>query len=129
MRGRAPIPHNVPGRNAICRGANMSARCTNCERRLPAEAFPPNRHAKSGLSSWCRQCHNAASRRSRAGIRATPVELTCTECGTTFLGRRGRLVCSRKCTDARYRRLHPDAYREKRKRIDARRRARARGEE
>ena len=38
-----------------------------------------------------------------------------------------RVVCSRQCKDARFRRLHPEAYREKARRKQARRRARLPG--
>lgn len=111
-------------------------RCTRCQEWLPFSAFRPNRRVKSGWSSWCKDCQREAVRKWKAENpayterrRIPPARLTCSECGVAFEGRKDRLVCSRKCRDARYRRLHPDAYREKRKRKDARRRARARGEE
>jgi hypothetical protein len=63
---------------------------------------------------------------SHAGRRAKPVQLTCTECGATFEGRPNRLVCSRRCKDARYRRLHPEAYKAKQRRKQARLRERKR---
>ena len=50
--------------------------------------------------------------------------LVCVECGAGFLGRKDRLVCSPRCKDRRYARLHPAEYRAKQKRKDARRRAR-----
>jgi hypothetical protein len=64
--------------------------------------------------------------RVNAGRRAKPVQLTCTECGATFEGRPNRLVCSRRCKDARYRRLHPEAYKAKQRRKQARLRERKR---
>jgi uncharacterized Zn finger protein (UPF0148 family) len=48
----------------------------------------------------------------------------CSECGERLNGRRGKVVCSRRCKDARYRRLHPETYREKQRRKAARRRER-----
>jgi len=68
----------------------------------------------------------AAARRGRT---RPPERTTCTECGGPLEGR-ARIVCSRRCTDARYRRLHPEKYAEleRRKvvrRREARRKARA----
>jgi hypothetical protein len=52
---------------------------------------------------------------------AKPVRRTCSECGVEFEGRPNRVVCSPRCRDRRYRRLHPDKVREKEKRKAARR--------
>ncbi len=60
--------------------------------------------------------------------RIPPTRLVCTECGVEFYGRKDRLVCSRRCTDVRYRRLHPDTCRAARRRHDARVRARRKRE-
>ena len=57
-----------------------------------------------------------------AARRIGPVAIRCVECGGKFEGRPDRLVCGRRCKDARYRRLHPEAYREKQRRKAARRR-------
>jgi hypothetical protein len=57
--------------------------------------------------------------------RIPPSQLVCVECGETFWGRKDRLVCSRRCKDARYARLYPEAWREKRRRYFQRRRERA----
>jgi endogenous inhibitor of DNA gyrase (YacG/DUF329 family) len=43
----------------------------------------------------------------RGKIRSEATE--CSECGGPLEGRR-RVVCSERCRDARYRRLHPEAY-------------------
>jgi hypothetical protein len=51
------------------------------------------------------------------------------ECGRSFEGLPDRLVCSRRCKDARYKRKHPEEYAAKRKRYRARRRQREAGEE
>ncbi len=56
--------------------------------------------------------------------RIPPSRLVCSECGTSFEGRKDRLICSRHCKDARYARLHPEQYREKRRRSFRRRRKR-----
>ena len=72
-----------------------------------------------------------ARRRARAeelGPRVRPNVVReprwCSECDE-LLERRQTVVCSRKCKDARYRRLHPEAYREKERRKAARRRERS----
>jgi hypothetical protein len=36
--------------------------CPRCEQLLPAAAFTPNRTAKSGLNSWCRECERVRRR-------------------------------------------------------------------
>ncbi len=108
-------------------------RCIRCRQALPLAAFPPS-NTYDGLGPRCRECRRELNRLWREqnpdaiaahneARRIPPTKLTCTECGSEFEGRRDRLVCSRKCRDARYRRLHPEAYREKRRRKDARRRA------
>jgi hypothetical protein len=57
--------------------------------------------------------------------RIPPTESVCVECGATITGRKDRLLCDqRRCKDQRYQRTHPDEYRAKRRRKDARRRAR-----
>jgi len=110
-------------------------RCAHCGENHPAAAFLRNERSADGLSSWCRTCHNEATRRWRAehpervaadnAARRRPrVELSCVECGAVFEGRAGQLVCGRRCKDARYRRLHPEAYRAKRARKNRRRRER-----
>ena len=81
-----------------------------------------------GLDSWCLDCRREASRAWRAKNRdecnerrrVPPSKLTCVECGDEFDGRRNRLLCSRRCKDRRYARLHPEAVREKQRRKDGR---------
>jgi hypothetical protein len=103
---------------------------------LPFEAFPPA-HNLDGVDSRCRECKREDNRLWReahperveaynASRRTPPTELTCSECGETFYGRRDRLTCSRRCRDKRYQRLHPEAFEENRRRKYARRRERAR---
>jgi hypothetical protein len=45
--------------------------------------------------------------------RVAPTQLKCVECEEDFEGRKGRLVCSRRCKDRCYARLHPQKAREK----------------
>jgi hypothetical protein len=40
--------------------------CSKCERVLPVDSFRENPKLRSGLDSWCRECHAEANRRSRA---------------------------------------------------------------
>jgi hypothetical protein len=41
--------------------------CSRCGEIKPTSSeFPANKHMKDGLSSWCRFCHNEATRRSKA---------------------------------------------------------------
>jgi len=72
--------------------------------------------------------HPASSSRkkqdSSGALDAKRAELTCSECGETFEGWRGRLICSPRCKDRRFKRLHPEQARAKQRRKDARRRAR-----
>lgn len=65
--------------------------------------------------------------------RVGPVEVACAECGAVIVGRPNRVVCSRRCKDARYRRLHPVEWEAKRRRhnarlVERRKRERATGE-
>ena len=103
-----------------------------------------NKAAKSsdGLHAWCRQCVKEDNRRwwaenpdevrrynaaRRAGLGRPGVVrvLRCEECGEEFEARRSdAVVCARRCGDRRYRRLHPEQYREKQRRYYLRRRER-----
>ncbi len=48
------------------------ARCTHCKQTKPREDFPPSQIKSTGISSWCRACHRAATNewkaRKRAGV-------------------------------------------------------------
>jgi hypothetical protein len=112
-------------------------RCGRCSKWLPLEAFRPNPRSATGWSSYCRNCAAAANRewrernpeyaeRYNAARRVQPAKLECVECGEAFEGRPNRLVCSRRCKDLRYARHHPEQVREKNRRHQANRRARAR---
>jgi hypothetical protein len=39
--------------------------CRKCGETKQLEAFPPNRHTRDRLSSWCRECHVTATREWR----------------------------------------------------------------
>ncbi len=66
----------------------------------------------------------AYNARRRAEYAAQRQPSKCSVCGTV-MERAGKVVCSRRCKDRRYARLHPEQVREKRRRKDARRRERA----
>ena len=128
--------HNaVKQRGAFCRVTVFpppkGKRCTRCREFLPFSAFRPNLRLSSGWSSWCKACCVERTRQWRREHtehkllrpRVAPSKLTCVECGTSFEGRKDRLVCSRRCKDRRYARLHPEALREKQRRKYVRRKA------
>jgi len=100
--------------------------CPVCKRSLPFSAFRQQFTTSTWLSSWCRGCSSAATRawreqnreRVNAARRTQPAKLRCVECGGEFEGRKGKLLCSRRCKDRRYARLHPEAVRAKQRRKD-----------
>jgi hypothetical protein len=107
-------------------------RCSRCKRYRPFSDFRPNLKVSTGWDPWCRECHNEAVRRWRAEnpekARPRPVPPTghvCPECGATFHGRKNWVVCSRRCKDARYARLHPVELAAKKRRKYARQRGQA----
>jgi hypothetical protein len=60
---------------------------------------------------------------ARRGVSRPAVRGECSECEAPLEGLQ-RVVCSRRCKDRRYARLHPEAVAEKQRRKRARRRAR-----
>jgi len=66
-----------------------------------------------------------AARREAYRLAHPPMRVKCSECDVEFEAETIRVVCSRRCKDRRYRRLHPVEYAAKRARKDARRRERA----
>jgi hypothetical protein len=111
-------------------GPPKGRRCRRCREVLPFSAFRPNLRLSSGWSSWCRACSGEATRQwrrehpeSNERRRIPPSKLRCVECGGEFEGRKGKLICSRRCKDRRYARLHPEELREKQRRRYARRKA------
>ena len=117
---------------------DLHKRCGGCQGWLPADVFPPDRRASTGLGSWCYGCRRVYWRRwraehpekvaayneaRRAKARAARRELRCSECGQVLEGRKSR-VCSPQCRDRRYRRLHPEQVAAKQHRKYLRRRDR-----
>jgi len=65
----------------------VTKQCTKCKKDLPRTDFYASRYAKSGLSSWCKECTKAYQRKRSAKICVTtPVvtEKTCSRCGRTL---------------------------------------------
>jgi hypothetical protein len=87
---------------------SVTKTCRRCDQPLPATSFPANRRLNDGLSSWCRDCHRAAVRASRAAHgdrynaerRVKPISIaTCKRCGNTFakLATSPSEYCSESC--------------------------------
>ena len=84
-------------------------RCSKCGKTGSSERFPPNPRTQDGLSSWCRECHNAAVRawRERNPDKAASYNVArrvkheprpCLECGELFVPRRSDTqLCSDLC--------------------------------
>lgn len=64
--------------------------CTRCRTRKPPADFRTNSRCRDGLSSWCRACHNAATREYRARVRAELAELRALRDQLTAQGARER---------------------------------------
>jgi hypothetical protein len=52
----------------------VTKRCRHCGAWKVREDFRPNKAVSDGLSSWCKDCHNAASRASKAKRKAEDPE-------------------------------------------------------
>ena len=86
---------------------------------------PFNSEAAAEVPTSCRVCRRAVSKEVElARRRLPPHEAECTECSVKFVGRKDQLVCSRRCKDRRYCRLHPVEYAAKQHRKYLRRKAR-----
>lgn len=86
---------------------------------------PFDSEAAAVVPTSCRVCRRAAAKETELARRRLPLhELECTECGVTFVGRKDQKVCSRRCKDRRYCRLHPVEYAAKQRRKYLRRKAR-----
>jgi hypothetical protein len=115
----------APRAIALCAGP--------CRRRLAAAEFLPNLKLQGGLGSYCRDCLREKKRQWRE---AHPEEIAAynesrrkplaelVECEKGFEGRPHAMLCSRRCKDRRYRRMHPEQVRAKERRKYERRRER-----
>jgi hypothetical protein len=112
--------------------------CARCGLLRPLGEFVRDASKRVGRGSICRDCDREKSRAyylehreqvlERAAARRPPAPArSCEECGEPLPDGR-RVVCSRRCAEARYRRLHPEAWaaREQRKVVRRREARRAR---
>jgi hypothetical protein len=123
-----PIVEFASARSA--RSHEAKGRAEGGCRSQPAPAGTPKTASHNGtrtkaeqLRDWRRRNPDKV-REQNERRRIPPTERTCVECGGTFVGRKDKLLCSRRCKDTRYERLHPEAYAAKRRRKEARRYAR-----
>lgn len=89
--------------------------CRKCQKAAPAAEFPANKRTRDGLTSWCRECHYAATKawgernpeateRYSAKRRIRHELRTCEECGGEFVPARKD---SRRCAWCRGTRRKP----------------------
>jgi hypothetical protein len=98
---------------------------TRASRVRHASSSPPGSSSAWRYGCRCPACSESQKRRARAwreqnrervdarnaARRKPPAERACVECGEMFVAvRADRVICSRRCKDRRYRRLHPDEY-------------------
>ena len=114
-------------------------RCPGCGEAQPFSEFAVDRSKSSGRKSHCRRCDRERAARyyrqnreamlardaERRSCARPPEPRHCSECSEP-LGPPRRVVCSERCRDARYRRLHPEAYAAKEARKAERRREKRR---
>ncbi len=126
-----------PGQNRELRGTIVSERkifyrlpsdddlvvCHRCGELRRWGDFMRDRSKRSGRGSMCRWCNAEKSREyyaenreailekqvARRGGRRLVVALECSECGDPLEPPR-RVVCSPRCREARFKRLHPESY-------------------
>ena len=111
--------------------------CPGCGVRRPLSEWAVDRSKPSGFKSLCKVCDRARARAyygehreavlARVAARRPPAEpRACSECGVELAGR-ARLTCgSSRCREARFRRLHPEAWAAREARKVERRRERRR---
>jgi hypothetical protein len=109
-------------------------KCGRCGETRPLREFVTDENKRMGHGSICKLCDREKSREyyaahrqavlARAAARRPPAPARkCEECGGELEGRQ-RVVCGRRCAEARYRRLHPVEYAAKERRKYERRKAR-----
>ena len=84
----------------------------------------PSRFSRKTVATraWWERNRERINEARRAEYQASRPVRVCSECGRMIEGK-GWVVCSRRCKDARYRRLHPVEYAAKQRRKYQRRRA------
>ena len=117
------IPYSRNGRTTV---QFCSQKCRRKERDRRRYAADPERERERSRRYYREHreeiLEKAAAKRGRP---RTSALTECSECGGPLEGPR-RVVCSSRCRDARFRRLHPDAYAAKERRKVERRRERRR---
>jgi hypothetical protein len=112
------LDHRVSPRSAFC---SPKCRYRFRDRRKYAADPEAQRARARAYYQANREVVLAKSAAKRGGSRS-PEATSCSECGDPLEGRQ-RVVCGkRRCVDARYRRLHPEAYAERERRKTERRR-------
>jgi len=114
--------------------------CGRCGESRPLVEFIKDASKRLGRGSICRRCDRETSsayyrdnreavllREAARRAATNPGPRVCHECGAALQGR-ALVVCSSRCREARYRRLHPEAYAARERRKVARRRERRKGE-
>jgi hypothetical protein len=123
QRRRGPIFLNV-----------TEKRCFSCGEVLPLSEFTSDRSKRLGVGTYCRSCDAERGRKryardreeilTKAAAKRGPRPFRfCSECGELLEGGQ-RVTCgTSRCRDARFRRLHPEAYAVREARKVERRRA------
>jgi hypothetical protein len=112
------LDHRVSPRSAFC---SPKCRYRFRDRRKYAADPEAQRARARAYYAENRERVLEKSAAKRGGSRL-PESTSCSECGAP-LGGRQRVVCGkRRCVDARYRRLHPEAFAERERRKTERRR-------
>lgn len=107
---------------AVLPGDAVVKTCRKCEKTAPETEFPASKRMQDALSSWCRECHNEATKawrgrnpeaveRLNASRRIRHEPRTCGGCGGTFVPPRKDSSRCTWCRPARKRRER-DAIRE-----------------
>jgi hypothetical protein len=126
-----PLGQGRPREGGVPPGGVETATCERCgvefERR--SGRGRPRKFCETCQPAIAQSDREAYNARRRAAYRVAhpPVVRRCSECGEEIVGRPDRVVCSRRCKDARYARLHPSEFAAARRRHDVRVRARRRG--
>jgi hypothetical protein len=112
--------------------------CGHCGGEFRRDQMAKDASTRTGRKGLCVPCDLAKSRRyyaenrerilaRAAAKRPAPEPKFCSECGEKLEPPR-RVVCSPRCRERRFRRLHPEAYAAREARKVERRRAKRRGE-
>jgi hypothetical protein len=117
------LDHRLVPRSAFCSAQHREA--FRHQRRYTED--PERERARARAYYWAnreRVLEKAAAKRGRV---RRPEQTTCSECPNELTGKQ-RVVCSPRCTERRFKRLHPESYAAKEARkVERRRERRAAG--